>query len=254
MIKETIENGIVTLTLAHGATNSITLELLRKLNRSIVRVNEEEQLKGIILTGEGRFFSSGFHLPDFIGFQSFEAVKDWFYEQEELLINYFTCRKPVVCAMNGHSAAAGLIWALASDYRLVANHPKIKLGMSENKIGLPLSVAQRGVVRFGLDSDRTFRDVMFFGEMVGVEKALETGLVDEITDADQLIRRAEQIIIHWIDNPNRPFIPMKQMARKSMVKEIREGLSDPEWEKQLQCFLQEDVRKTLQAVQDRMPS
>ena len=82
------------------------------------------------------------------------------------------------------------------------NHPKIKLGMSEIKIGLSLSVAQSTIVRYGLDSERTYRNVMFFGEMVGAEKALEIGMVDEIVEEDQLISRAKEIVSTWIDTPN----------------------------------------------------
>ncbi len=254
MIKEIIEDNIVILTLSHGATNSITLDTVKAIDKAVNRVNSEDALKGIILTGEGRFFSSGFHLPDFIGFKSVDEIDKWFTQEEELLINYFTCEKPVICAMNGHSAAAGLIWAFASDYRLVTNHPKIKLGMSENKIGLPLSVAQSAAVRYGLNSDRAFRDVMFFGDMVGVEKALEIGIVDEIVEEDQLLVRAKEIIVTWIDNPNRPFIPMKQMAKEKTVKEIRESLKDATWKERLKCFLRDDVKKTLQFVQSSMPS
>lgn len=254
MIKETIEDGIVIITLSHGATNSITIDTLRKMDAIVKKVNAEEELKGIVLTGEGRFFSSGFHLPDFIAFKEYEEVTAWFEEEEELLLNFFTCDKPVVCAMNGHSAAAGLIWAFASDYRLVKNHPKIKLGMSEIKIGLPLSVAQSGIVRYGLDSERTYRDVIYFAEMVGVEKALELGMVDEIVEEDQLIARAKELVTMWIDTPNRPFIPIKKLMRQEFVDQIRANHGDGSWKEGLRCFLQDDVRGTLEFVHSMLPS
>ncbi len=254
MLKETIEDNIVIITLAHGATNSITLETLRQMDAIVKKVNETQALKGIVLTGEGRFFSSGFHLPDFIAFKSIEEIHAWFDEEEELLLNFFTCEKPVVCAMNGHSAAAGLIWAMASDYRLVKNHPKVKLGMSEIKIGLPLSVGQSEIVRYGLDSEKTYRNVMFFGEMIGVERALEIGMVDEIVEEDQLIARAKALVSLWIDTPNRPFIPIKKLMRKQYADRIRERLVDGSWKQGLACFLTDEVRGTLEFVQASMPS
>ncbi len=253
MIKETIEDGIVIITLSHGGTNSITLDMLRQIDALVTRVNNEEELKGIVLTGDGRFFSSGFHLPDFIAFKEFDAITNWFDEEEQLLLNFFTCSKPVICAMNGHSAAAGLIWAFASDYRLIANHPKIKLGMSEIKIGLPLSIAQSEIVRYGIGSEKTYRDVMFFGEMVGVEKALELGLVDEILEAEDLLNRAKELVKLWIDTPNRPFIPMKKLMKNEFANNIIEDLKNPEWKQGLNCFLQDDVRGTLEFVHSMLP-
>ena len=254
MIKETIEDGIVIITLSHGGTNSITLDMLRQIDALVTRVNTEEELKGIVLTGDGRFFSSGFHLPDFIAFKEFDAITNWFDEEEQLLLNFFTCSKPVICAMNGHSAAAGLIWAFASDYRLIANHPKIKLGMSEIKIGLPLSIAQSEIVRYGIGSEKTYRDVMFFGEMVGVEKALELGLVDEILEAEDLLNRAKELVKLWIDTPNRPFIPMKKLMKNEFANNIIEDLKNPEWKQGLNCFLQDDVRGTLEFVHSMLPA
>lgn len=253
MIKETIEDGIVIITLSHGGTNSITLDMLRQIDALVTRVNTEEELKGIVLTGDGRFFSSGFHLPDFIAFKEFDAITNWFDEEEQLLLNFFTCSKPVICAMNGHSAAAGLIWAFASDYRLIANHPKIKLGMSEIKIGLPLSIAQSEITRYGIGSEKTYRDVMFFGEMVGVEKALELGLVDEIIEAEDLLNRAKELVKLWIDTPNRPFIPMKKLMKNEFANNIIEDLKNPEWKQGLNCFLQDDVRGTLEFVHSMLP-
>ncbi|VFQ44982.1 enoyl-CoA hydratase/isomerase family protein [Desulfoluna butyratoxydans] len=252
MIKERVEDGIVIITLSHGATNSITLDTLRQMDAIVKKVNEDDALKGIVLTGDGRFFSSGFHLPDFIGFQSHEEAVAWFEEEEELLTNFFTCEKPVVSAINGHCAAAGLIWSFAADYRLVKNHPKIRMGMSEIKIGLPLSIAQYHVVRFGLNDDRTYRNVMFFGEMVGVEKALEIGMVDEIVEEDQLVERAKQIVTSWIDTPNRPFLVMKKMMRQDTADSIRSRLASEPWRAGFDIFTKPEVRGTLEFVQSMM--
>ena len=47
--------------------------------------------------------------------------------EEKILIDLFTCKKPVIAAINGHCAAGGLIFSMASDYRIAKNHPKIKI-------------------------------------------------------------------------------------------------------------------------------
>ena len=115
MLKKEIQENIVIARLTDGASNAVTIETLRQLKEIIDEVNEPEALKGIILTGEGRFFSSGFSLPMFVGFETREQVIDFFEEEEKILKDYFACKKPVICAMNGHAAAMGLILAMASD-------------------------------------------------------------------------------------------------------------------------------------------
>lgn len=249
MIKVRTVDGVVIITLSNGPTNSITLDGLRQIDSIVREVNEDDSIKGLILTGDGKFFSSGFHLPDFIGFKSHEDAIKWFEEEEDYLINFFTCRKPVVSAINGHCAAAGLIWSFAADYRIAANNPKIRLGMSEIKIGLALSIAQSKVVRFGLDSDRTFRNVMCFADMMNVNKALEIGMIDEICENDQLIERARLIINAWIDTPGRPFMTIKRLMRKETADGIRQFLDNEPWREELDCFMDPGVKGTLEFVQ-----
>ncbi len=253
MLEKEIQDNIVIVCLTGGASNSITIDTLRQLKAVVDEVNENDDLKGIVLTGQGRFFSSGFSLPDFIDFEKPEDVISFFEEEEKVLLDYFTCKKPVVCALNGHAAAMGLILAMASDYRIVKNHPKIKLGMSEIKIGLSLSIAQSSVVRFGLDSDRRFRDVMYFGEMVGVDTALEMKMVDEVVEEKDLIGRAKEIICLWIDTPNRPFVQIKQGLKAETAKKISHALKTENWQDhKTQAILNKEVKATLSFVQTAM--
>ncbi|MDJ0765025.1 MAG: enoyl-CoA hydratase/isomerase family protein [Myxococcota bacterium] len=253
MIEERIEDNIVIATLNDGRTNAFTLETLTQIDDLVKRVNEDDALKGIVLTGNGRFFSSGFHLPMFLGFKDHAEAVDFFLKEEEILINFFTCKKPVVSAINGHCAAAGLIFSMAADYRIAKFHEKIKIGMSEIKIGLSLSIAQNEIVRFGLNSDKAYRDVMYFGEMMGVHKAKEMEIIDEVVNDDEaLISRAKEIVGLWIDTPNRPFITMKGLLKQDTVERIHKGLADETWKDALHCFFREDVRATLQFVQASM--
>ena len=253
MLEKEIQDNIVIACLTGGATNSITIDTLRQLKAIVDEVNENDDLKGIILTGQGRFFSSGFSLPIFIDFEKPEDVISFFEEEENILLDYFICKKPVICALNGHAAAMGLILAMASDYRIVKNHPKIKLGMSEIKIGLSLTIAQSSIVRFGLDSDRCYQNIMYFGEMVGVDTALEMKMVDEVVDEKDLIDRAKEIICLWIDTPNRPFVQIKKNLKAETVKKISHALKTENWQDPLaQTLLNKEVKATLSFVQAAM--
>jgi len=252
MINERIEDGIIIATFEHGKTNTITKVTLLKLQECVKKANTDDSIKGIILTGAGRTFCSGFDLPMFLGFKDLQEIVDFFKVEEEILLDLFTCKKPVVSAMNGHAVAGGFIIAMASDYRIVKNHPRITLGMSENKIGLPLSLAQAGIVKFGLDSDKLFRDVLYFGNMVDVTKAKNMGIVDELVDEDELIPRAKKIVTKWIDNPGRAFIKLKESLKKPVADDIRHRIDTEDWQGTLNCFFEKDVRAALDFVMSMM--
>ena len=253
MIKKEIQDNIVIVTLSDGKTNAVTLEMINQLSEIIKEVNSDSSIKGLILTGEGKFFSSGFSLPMFLGFKNNDEVISFFNQEEQALVDFFTCDKPVVTAINGHCAAMGMILSMASDYRIIKNHPKIKMGMSEIKIGLSLSIAQTEVMRFGLDSDKKYRDIMYFGDMFDVTKAKELGLVDEVVEEEDLLKRAKEIICLWIDTPNKPFIQIKKMLKKETTEKIQRQLKEENWQDVLtETFSNDEVKQALEFVQASM--
>ncbi len=252
MLDITTQDDIAIVTFNNGKTNSITREMLAQLKEIVDQADAEPSPKGIILTGNGRFFSSGFHLPIFINFTNRNEAVAFFEMEQETLLRLFACRKPVVAALNGHAAAGGLIYSMAADYRIIKDHPKIKIGMTEIKIGLPLNIVQHEVMRYGFDSAHKFRDVMFFGDMVDVYKAKEMKLVDELVPEEQLLERAKQVISQWIDTPNRPFMRLKYLLRKDAVENMRRKLAEENWHEGMDCFFRDDVRQTLEFVQAGM--
>ncbi|MCP4135185.1 MAG: enoyl-CoA hydratase/isomerase family protein [bacterium] len=252
MIKEHIDDNILIATFANGKFNAITFEMLLQIREIVKKVNEDDSIKGMILTGEGKVFSSGFDLPTFLKFKDLDEVVEFFKDAEDIFMEFFMCKKPVVSAMNGATMAGGLILAMASDYRVCKNHPKIQLSMSEIKIGLGLSVVQSGIMRFGLDSNKKFREIMYFGERYSVDQALEIGLVDELAEEDQLIPRAKEIVSTWIDNPGRAFITLKQSLRKPTLDQMKHYLEVEDWREGLSCMFDPQTRATMEVVAKMM--
>jgi enoyl-CoA hydratase/carnithine racemase len=252
MITEKTEDNIVIATFDNGKFNSITRDSLKILSAIIKKVNEVDEIKGLVLTGAGKVFCSGFDLPMFLGFKDLDEVVTFFEEAEKIFIDFFTCKKPVVAAINGAAMAGGLILAMASDYRVCKNHQKIQIGMSEIKIGLGLSVTQTEIMRFGLDGNKKYREVMYCGERYNVEKAQELGLVDELVVDEQLIPRAKGIITNWIDNPGRAFMSLKQGLRFPAAERMRTYLKETNWQDGFKCFFDPQTRMSLEMVRKMM--
>ncbi|HPF19926.1 MAG TPA: enoyl-CoA hydratase/isomerase family protein [Syntrophomonas sp.] len=244
-----IVDNIVIFQFNRGKLNSITMETLQGLNEVIDRVNQENELKGIILTGQGRYFSGGFDLGTFTSFQSKEEILDWFNYEEEVLFKLFTCSKPVVAAINGHATAMGMILSMACDYRLVINNPKIKLGMTEIKIGLSLTLVQGTVMRFGLDTDKKYRDVIYKGELFAPEYAVAQGIFDELAEnEEELLEKAKAKVVSMIDTPGRPFIILKELEKMQTVDWLKGKLKEVDWGPLVTTFTDEKVVNTLKMV------
>ncbi|MGE5418441.1 MAG: enoyl-CoA hydratase/isomerase family protein [Acidobacteriota bacterium] len=244
-----IEDNIIIFTFNHTKVSSINTETLKGLDTMIDRLNNEEDLKGLVLTGVGRYFSGGFCLNTFTSFQSAQEIVDWFKFEEEVLFKLFTCKKPVVAAINGHATAAGMIVSMACDYRLVLNNPKSKIGMTEIKIGLALTPAEGEIMRFGLDTDKNFRDVIFGGELMNPADAVSKNIFDELVESEEeLLAKAKAKVVAYIDTPGRPFIMLKYLQKKQAAEYMRSFINSYDFNILVKTFTDENIINTLKFV------
>jgi len=252
MIQEKIEDGILIATFVNGKNNSMNADMVTQLQGIVKKVNSEDDIKGLILTGEGRTFCSGFDLPMFLGFKDLDEIIAFFNEAEDAFIELFACKKPVVSAINGAAVAGGLIMSMACDYRIVKNHPKIKMGMSEIKIGLGLSIVQSELMQFGLETKKKFQEIMYGGNLFDIQYALENDIVNEIVEEEELINRAKAVIISWIDCPGRAFIMLKEGLRTVTAERMRDRVKNEAWQERFNIFFDPGTRGAIEMVSKMM--
>jgi enoyl-CoA hydratase/carnithine racemase len=236
------DEGIIRFTFDNNGYNAISPEVLDGLREVVGCANADDGVKGILLTGQGRIFSSGYELGTFLSFRDTDECLAWSRAREAVMYDLFTCKKPVVAAINGHAMAAGLIVAMAADYRIAVNNPKIRIGMPEINIGIPLSNAEAEIMKFGFDSDKNYRDLMFSGSQISPEVALQKGIVDElVADEEELLEKAKAKIGRLMDAPGQAFIMLKQVEKRHVAEYIRGSDATFDWNGYAGCFFREPV-------------
>jgi enoyl-CoA hydratase/carnithine racemase len=247
-----IQDNIAIFTIDNPPVNSINTEVLKGMENIIDRVNAEEELKGLIFTGTANIFSSGFDLGVFSSFEGPEHIKSFFRYEEEVFYKLFTCSKPVIGALNGHASAGGLIIAQACDYRMMKNDPNLKVQMSEIKLGMSLSPCHAEIMRFGLETNKNWKEVIYNGQRIPAPVALEMGILDELVDEAELLTKAKAKVCEYIDTPNRPFIALKAIQRKYAAQRAREGIDAFDLSQLVKTFTNPAVIKQLKATLERI--
>jgi len=243
-----IEDGIIIFTFNNPKVNAITTETLKGFEKAVDQLNADEALKGMVMTGTGRFFCGGFDLNIFTTFASGEEVIQWFQYEEEVLLKLFTCTKPIISAINGGATAGGMIAAMASDYTIVINNPKVKVGMTEIKLGMSLAPSMGNIMRFGLDTDRNYRDIIMKGELVDPMFCVERGIFDELAEADELVDKAKAKVCALYDTMGHPFIQLKSLEKRQMAALIRSELDEYDWNIMANTLMDEKMNKFLKKV------
>jgi enoyl-CoA hydratase len=215
MIERTINDGILTLRLAHGKVSALDVELLDALVRELEAAADD--VRALIITGTGSTFSAGVDL-----FRLTQGGAEYVHRFLPLLSRFvrvlFAFPKPVVAAVNGHAIAGGCIIALASDVRLMAEGEG-RIGVPELLVGVPFPAPPLEVVRFAAPQNRV-QSLIYTGVTLLPPDALAAGIIDEVVAPARLLERAHEIAGQLAMIPPKAFRLTKQYLRAEALTRI----------------------------------
>jgi 2-(1,2-epoxy-1,2-dihydrophenyl)acetyl-CoA isomerase len=219
-----------------GAVRWITLNRPENLNAfddelgpafiEALREASDEAVRCVVVTGEGKAFCAGENLRALAGRykggrapELGEIIRRRYNPAIELLQ---TLKKPVLAAVNGVAAGAGVSVALACDYRLMAEEASFVLAFS--KVGLvPDSGATWLLPRY-IGIGRAL-ELSLSGEAVSAKEALDLGLVNRVASGDQLKKTAEEVATSFAEGPTLAYGLIKDLVWKSGGTTLSEQLA-----------------------------
>jgi len=181
-IRVEVADGVATLVLNRpDSLNALNSTMRRELLAAIKAMARDESVRAVVITGEGRGFCSGADLRGGSGEREFRRVLT--NEYNPLVRAIRDLPKPVIAAVNGVAAGAGVSLALACDIVYAAEEARFIQAFV--KIGLvPDSGSTRTLVR-ALGRHRAAQ-LVFSGEPLSASEAQAVGLVNEVAPAAEL--------------------------------------------------------------------
>lgn len=226
MIETNLQDGILTLRLAHGKASALDLELCDALQHALLDASQSSAVRAIVLGGTGSIFSAGVDLFRVVDADA-DYTKRFLASLVRAAIDLFSIQKPVVAAVNGHAIAGGCILAQACDYRLMVNGSG-RIGVPELLVGVPFPPAVLEILRFSVPAPH-LTPLVFSGMTMVAEDAMAKGLIDEITDAETLESRALTVARQLAALPSEAFALAKRQLRDEALHRARRyaGEFDP---------------------------
>jgi enoyl-CoA hydratase len=186
MIGVTRHGTIALLTLAKGKANALDIEFCRAITGQFAEL-KKSSAEAVVITAEGPIFSAGVDL--------LRAAKDgpaylrrFLPVLNRMFDAVFNFPKPVVAAVNGHAIAGGCVLACCADYRMMAQGAG-RIGVTELLVGLPFPALAFEVMRF-VTGPRHFAELIYTGETLPPEEAMQRGLLHEVVEPAVLQERA----------------------------------------------------------------
>ena len=176
MIDTSSEGRIKIFRMSHGPANAMDLPFLTAIADAFT---PEDSFDGVVLTGNGRFFSAGLNIVALAGGDENSAL-EIVETLGRAVTNIMTFPGPVIAAVDGHAVAGGCLIALASDHR-IGTPGDYKIGLNELALGLDLPPIGLAVVRKCVPAERQF-EVASLSRFYSPEEAVAMGLLNEISD------------------------------------------------------------------------
>ena len=196
--------AVITWDLEDRSMNVLNARSMGEYRDILNKLIPDENVKGVVLRSAKDAFIAGADLTsaDTFGFDQIqedkvkaaEKIYNGNMEMQLLFRSMENSGKPFVAAINGHALGGGFEICLACHYRVAIDNDKIQIGQPEAKVGLiPGAGGTQRVPRLaGVN-----QDIMAFlmaGTPFTPKKALSSGLIHEVTDADNLMAAAKKYI------------------------------------------------------------
>jgi enoyl-CoA hydratase len=235
----TLEDGIFTITINRpDKLNAINKEVMADLDHVFSEVEDNEAIKGIILTGSGKkAFVAGADISEFNGLTHGEGM-DLARHGQDIFLRIETCSKAVIAAVNGFALGGGCELAMACHFRIASDNAKF--GQPEVNLGLipGYGGTQRLVQLIG--KGRAL-ELLMTGEMIDAATALQYGLVNHVTTNEEVVNKAKSILQVIISKA--PFAINRCIWTANAVFDHTRNGFDDEIEAFGDCFKTDDMKE-----------
>ena len=224
--------------------NAFNNDLLNELYSLLRKEHTNPDLKVLIITGEGKAFSSGVDLKALLDLNTVEQAREFALLLEstsELIYNF---SKPTIALINGLALGGGFGYATAADIRVMSDAAKV--GYPAVKLGAILPATCTMYLKALIGDGRT-KDLLLTGRMVEANESLSMGLINYKVQADELQDFAFKLARQIMEAPDLVLTYTKNTVNFTTKREIEAAklyaadnfafLSQTvEWQKRMRAF------------------
>ena len=240
-------DGIATVKLNRPKVlNAMNKQLWVDFQVALEDVRNDPEIRALIITGEGRAFSTGADLKE-SKTRSPEDYREYLEELQEASKKIIRFEKPTIAAVNGYALGSGYELALACDIRIAAEDAQI--GSPEARVTSSVTGGAMRLIQDLIGPGKA-RELLFTAENIDGREAERIGLVNKAVPADHLMDEAMEMAKKIAANSA---FSMKMIKKGLlMAHEVSlDALMDFETEACLSCVSTKERQDSLKVFEDR---
>ena len=227
--------------------NAMNKQLWMGLQKALEDARQDNNVKVVIITGQGRAFSTGADLKE-SKTRTMEEYRDYLNELQEVSRKIIRFEKPTIAAINGYALGSGYELALACDIRIAAEDAQI--GSPEAKVTSSVTGGAMRLVQDLIGPGRA-RELLFTAEYIDGKEAERIGLVNKAVPPGKLMDEAKAMAEKIAKNSAFSLKMIKRGLLMAKDGVSLEALMDYEVEACLACVSTKERRDSLEEFENR---
>lgn len=228
--------------------NAFTDDLHHAMTDVWEHLGDDPEVRAVVLTGAGKAFSAGGNVPGFIrDYEDAEHRRKSLRMAQRLLDAMLAFHKPVIAAINGPAVGLGCSVAVSCDIVLMADTAFI----ADTHVAIGLVAGDGGAVLWPLAmSFLKAKELLFTGDRISPEQAVELGLANRVVPADQLMTEALALAHRLAAQPPQALQETKRAVNLHLQHAAR--LVAPfAMSAESESFATEDIRRTIEGFKQQ---
>ena len=243
-------NGIAELTINRSEKhNSFDHPLIRALTKKLQDIENDTNIRVLILSAEGQTFSAGADLTwmkNIAGYTMYENIADA-SDLAELMVTLNRLPKPTIAKVQGPAYGGGIGLVACCDIAIASSNSHFCF--SEVKLGLIPAIISPYVI--GAIGKRQARRYMLSAEEINAEKALQIGLIHIVTTAEDLHEECMTYANRLLQNGPMAMAAIKKLIARVAFQPISEELIQETTERIAEIRVSPEGRKGIAAFLDK---
>lgn len=211
-----VKDNVATITLNRpDAANSLNMKMSEELHDVATICASGSNVRAAILTGAGKMFSAGGDLVSFHAEgENMEAhMRVVTTGMHAAISRFYRMDAPLIVAVNGVAAGAGMSMAITGDYVMAADSAKFtmaytKVGVSPDGSGSYFLPRLVGI--------RKAKELIFKNTLLSADDALELGIVNEVVPAEKLMESANALAKELAAGPTKAYGEAKRLLADTL--------------------------------------
>ncbi len=201
--------------------NALSPQLLKELSEALDFLEDRDDVRVVIIRGEGRALSAGADVTAFAGVTPIEIAKfSRRFQELTMKMQFYT--KPIIAAIHGFALGGGLELAMSADIRIASEDAM--LGQPEINLGfIPGAGGTQRLPR--LVGRGRAKELIFTGDMIPAREAERIGLVEKVVPLERLEQEARSLALKLAEKPPLALMAAKYAVEFGMESNIWTGLA-----------------------------